>query len=538
MFSKDFYPTPEKVIEIMCNGLSLENSIAYDPQAGSGNILQYLKSRKAIVYASENNEKLSEIAKSYCDKFIGYDFFDINKVDVCDVKFIIMNPPFSNQEDHILHAWEIAPPECIIVTLCNHESISNPRNKKGTEIIRLSEEFGSYEKLGKIFIRAERSTAVDIGIIRLIKPKDENQEDDFSDFFSMDGDEEDLNTGEGIIKHNDVYSLVKRYVGAIKMFDDVENMAKNLELLIEPINHYNLLQTGIYETDGNRRMDKINKKDFSVKLQQMAWRHVFKLFNIEKYATVTLKEKLDIFIKNQENLPFSMRNIFNVVEIIYGTRESRLNMIISDAFDSICSFSYENSEAKDGWKTNSNYKVNKKFIIPYCTDYDSRWPREFVSLSYSAGAKIDDINKALCFITGINYDLILEMSYHFSDNYKIHVKDAETEKFVSKPYDSIFYRDRHYAAKSYSDELNKNGHNTTLFYMPNFEWGEWYEWAFYRIKFHKKGTAHFEFLDEKVWQAFNHAAAKAKGWALPKETDNKKKGTERKKSKKVEIFEK
>ena len=134
MFSKDFYPTPEKVIEIMCNGLSLENSIAYDPQAGSGNILQYLKSRKAIVYASENNEKLSEIAKSYCDKFIGYDFFNINKVDICDVQFIIMNPPFSNQEAHILHAWEIAPPECIIVTLCNHESISNPRNKKLIEL--------------------------------------------------------------------------------------------------------------------------------------------------------------------------------------------------------------------------------------------------------------------------------------------------------------------------------------------------------------------------------------------------------------------
>lgn len=56
---------------------------------------------------------------------------------------------------------------------------------------------------------------------------------------------------------------------------------------------------------------------------------------------------------------------------------------------------------------------------------------------------------------------------------------------------------------------------------------------FFEIKCFKKGTMHVRFIDESVWLTFNQRVSKIKGWVLPTQTDEKKKGTERTKSKGV-----
>ena len=38
--------------------------------------------------------------------------------------------------------------------------------------------------------------------------------------------------------------------------------------------------------------------------------------------------------------------------------------------------------------------------------------------------------------------------------------------------------------------------------------------GFFRIRGYKKGTMHFEFLDEDVWNKFNYEVARIKGWQL------------------------
>ena len=67
-------------------------------------------------------------------------------------------------------------------------------------------------------------------------------------------------------------------------------------------------------------------------------------------------------------------------------------------------------------------------------------------------------------------------------------------------------------------------------------WGQWYEWtnvvkdkdgnilrewSFFRIRGYKKGTMHFEFVDEDVWYKFNQAVAAHRGWVLPKQHKQK-----------------
>jgi len=68
-------------------------------------------------------------------------------------------------------------------------------------------------------------------------------------------------------------------------------------------------------------------------------------------------------------------------------------------------------------------------------------------------------------------------------------------------------------------------------------WGEWVQWnEFFRVRGYKKGTMHFEFVDENVWMEFNRRVAKIKGWAIPQKTNGKTKGTERTKKSGVVIY--
>ena len=171
------------------------------------------------------------------------------------------------------------------------------------------------------------------------------------------------------------------------------------------------------------------------------------------------------FIERNANKPFTMHNIYKMLNTIVQTTGQRMQSAIIEAFDHICSLSAKNSTAGEKWKTNANYMVNKKFIVDYITDQGSYYRYKTVTLRSSSNTeKIDDITKALCFLTGRNFDEIGSLYEHIR--------------------------------------------------KTSPDWGEWFEWGFFRCKGFLKGTMHFEFLDEKVWELFNQTAAKAKGWNL------------------------
>ena len=63
MFNKDFYPTPNEVIEQMMFGIDIANNVFLEPSAGKGNIIDYLTERGAKeVLSCEINHDLAKIA--------------------------------------------------------------------------------------------------------------------------------------------------------------------------------------------------------------------------------------------------------------------------------------------------------------------------------------------------------------------------------------------------------------------------------------------------------------------------------------------
>jgi predicted RNA methylase len=487
MFNQDFYPTPEEVIHQMIGIHDLQDKVILEPHGGSGNIIDVLKTHnpKEII-ACEINPKLAVITSSKANRFLKYDFLDVNSTEISHIDFIIANPPFSTGAKQILHMFEVAPPGCIILTLCNSDSIRFSHHyKDSSELYELIEEYGFKEHLGRCFDTSERETKVDVSFITLIKPKGESN-DEFDGYFDM--TEESWPEGEGITTFNSIQAIINRIVSSVKLFNNAIDSGNAVNNAMGNIGHN--IAFGAYKTDSKGNHISISRETFKKELQKNAWLHIFDKLNMDKYITKSVRSTINKFVEQQSHIPFTMKNVSIMINNIVGTHAERMDNMLVEAFDKICSFADSNNSSGETWKTNSNYRINKKFIHPWMCNYCSIMKYDKVHLSHYAEDEFQDIMKAMCHLTGIDYNKTSSL-YSFVNGYHFH----------------------------------NAVHNGWM------EWGKWYEWGFFRIKGYKKGTMHFQFVDDKVWEQFNRKVAELKGWQLPQETDRKQDGTARDKSK-------
>lgn len=490
----DFYPTPNGVIEQMMLGEDFVGKTILEPSAGKGNIVDWLKENRAgRVIACENDPNIRKLLNGKCE-VIADDFLTVTADMVSHIDYIVMNPPFSKGARHILHAWEIAPPGCIIVALCNSSNLDSCYRSDYQTLQETVKLYGNEEYLGEVFNHAERRTGVSVSLVKLYKGGEgENEWDGF--FFSeVDEDTANLNDKEGIMHYNVVRDLVNRYVSAVKLFDETMQAAKRINETAEFFDYttdedgqqhmqtygYLPIKFGAVKAS-NDHATEVTHDQYKKELQKYYWRIIFHKLNMEKYATQNLREQINKFIEMQKNVPFTMGNVYRVIDMVIQTTGQRMQKALQEAFDHICSFSAENSTAGEKWKTNSNYMVNKKFIVPWmCSTYEWDRQRAYLELNWGGSMdKLEDVNKALCYLTGTNYDEVQSLR-----------------------------------------EAVRRQHPL---------WGEWFTWGFFRCKGFKKGTMHFEFLDEDVFFKFNYEVAKLRGWSLPKRTEKKRKAPQRKK---------
>src|SRR5690606_28836159 len=186
MFDSEFYPTPPEIIQYMISDNELAGKTVLEPSAGKGDIVEYCQRLGAEVHACEKNDELRKLVSSKCH-VIESDFFNVGAEDVSHIDYIIMNPPFSNADKHIKHAWDIAPDGCIIVGLCNAETYQNSYSRSRAVLRQIIEDYGLFENIESVFSGAERRTDVVTGLIRLWKPSANSE--DMSDYFDMEEDD-------------------------------------------------------------------------------------------------------------------------------------------------------------------------------------------------------------------------------------------------------------------------------------------------------------------------------------------------------------
>lgn len=461
----DFYPTPENIIIQMLDGVTIQNKVFLEPSAGKGNICEYLLNMGAkSVLACEYSDELKKILQTKCS-VIESDFFNLTSDKISHIDAIIMNPPFSNADKHILHAWNIAPEGCKIISLCNSNTLENTYSKSREQLKSVIEENGSVEDFGECFNEAERKTGVNISIIKLIKPGASYQSE-FEGFF-MDDDEPEQQA-HALMSYNVVRDLVNRYIAAVKIYDEQLTAAIKM----------NELTAGFYSACIGMSISKdkapISRNEFKKEMQKSGWNFIFEKMNMQKHTTRGLKEDINKFVEQQQNIPFTMKNIYRMLEIVIATTDQRMDKALIEVFNKITERHKDNKMNLEGWKTNSHYMLNKRFVFPYIASINAyRWGSNYndYSVYRSDCETIEDFEKALCYVSGENWDDI----------------------------------------------------NTLYKSCNNNKYGEWYECHFFRYKGFKKGTMHFEFKDNDLWAKFNHHIARIKGFPLYEHTKNEEK---------------
>jgi hypothetical protein len=479
MFNSDFYPTPPEVAATMLDCLDLRGRTILEPSAGSGNLIrECLNLGAAEVLYCEQEPQLRDILFAIKGAYplacrFG-NFLNAEAADVSHIDLIVMNPPFSADEAHILHAWEIAPPGCEIVALCNWNTICDEyvhrltqRGPKGLQkrLAHLINAYGSRESLGECFTTAERPTRVSVGLVRLRKPGQRaSAADEFDGFFL--GPDDIEAQGEGLIPYRRSRDIVNRYVEACRIYDEQVEAGVRLRGVLD----------GFFGGELGPQVTvegaPVTRNRFRKELQKAAWTHVFAEFLPAQMATSNLRKDINAFVEEQSRIPFTERNIYRMLQIVAGTQEQRVDRAVEEAIDSLTKHTKENRWGVEGWVTNSGYMLNRRFIRSYMAELTYNNRGVTVRTYGSQSDEIRDLIKALCFLTGRSFEE------------------------VGEPHNPGVEGGR---------------------YCP----GEWYEWGFFRFRAYKKGTVHFEFLDEEVWAAVNARYARIKGQVLPEASRRK-----------------
>ncbi|PRY35067.1 uncharacterized protein DUF4942 [Spirosoma oryzae] len=460
----EYYPTPRPVIAKMLNGIdarSLKAKQILEPQAGEGALLDYLTGICGVssrnVYAIEEDADLAYTLQGKDYKVIHNDFLTYSGDYLFDL--ILMNPPFSNGDEHLLKAWEVMQ-EGDIVCLLNAETIRNPYTSRRKYLAKVIDDFGSVEYLGDCFSQATRRTDVDVALVRLHKAEKDPRFD-----FSFSGNaERKFDFSEELISDqlamNDLtgallrqYEMTKSaYVGYIKARKELEFYSQGL---IYSHNSVTKLADENYSPNLSASYN-----GFLNSFKSEAWSMILGKLNVGKFLTNSVMKDFEKYKKSQGAMDLTRENILSMVQILIMNRGSIMEKAVVDVFDIFTKYHKENRCHVEGWKTNDYWKVNKKIILPYYLD-DIRWST-YYSTSHRCYQEFADIEKVMCYLTGRDY-----------------AQTPSIKDFISKV------------------RIGDSGeHESTFFYF----------------RCYKKGTLHLRFKDEKLWEEFNRQACKGKMW--------------------------
>lgn len=481
----EYYPTPHHIVMGMYEKLNKNNRnmSILEPSAGKGHICNGIKQIYETEYrhhsinidAIEVETEFQHILKGQGIKVIHDDFLTFETFKSYDC--IMMNPPFSCGDKHLMKAIEIQQRRGgQVICILNAETIRNPHSFLRKKIIRTLEEYkAGIEFIEDGFVDAERKTGVEVALISVTFPeiiktdtslildkmkKAENYEDLVKDYASL-------------ISGDPVMGIIDSYEYEIKVgVEFIEEYFRISPVLLSGDEIQNkecfiLLSVGkengrpVFEDDRGTTINKFIKHT-----RHKYWKAIFNLKAITEVVTRDAYYDINNKIEEFAEYDVTMFNIRQLQQQLYQNLGSNIESGIESFFDDVTTKAYDgkNTLYYDAWKTNKAWKIGKKAII-WLNAYDS-WSGNF-DPDYKADQKVIEMEKVLSYLS----------------KGKKTVVDADIRQKLR--------------------DARDNGQTKNI------------EFEYFNLTFYKKGTCHIEFTNEKAIELLNIFVAKKRNWLPP-----------------------
>jgi len=454
-FGIQFYRTPEKTARRMYDGLVVdEYTKILDTGAGDGALLEmarilarekkaralekrydgqapewflenWERDRKKHEYlcAIEIDPDLQAVLKRKKFKVIDSDFLASGAVGYY-FDYIMMNPEFRNGATHLLHAWDLNRAK-VIKCLLNAETINNPYSQDRQRLLTLISQHGKVEHLGKVFIGADRKTSVDVVLVTLTNKREREK---FN--FSFDPETEDVD-GSGLEDFSDMSLVSADVFVAYEASYKAALEAYKVHVYARSKLHYYMGQ--VLDDRGKAKSmvggAEADYEKFVIEFTESCWKAVFEKTKLASLMTEAVQKELSEMQEGQKMMAFTAKNMKELLLTLFSSKDKIMTDCVLNAFDHMTKGHYKNADLVQGWKTNSDYMVGKRFILGNIGSWDG--------ISHYSYEKLRDIEKALCFLTGKNFEEITSIVEVYRDRSTWSGIKVQTTFFELKLYGGV-----------------------------------------------------------------------------------------------------
>ena len=483
-FNEEFYPTPESLLNKIFEGVDWKQvDTILEPSAGKGDIIEFIQnSEEAHRYhhnfeidCIEKDPNLQAVLKQKGFRLVHDDFFTFHTWKQYDL--IVMNPPFSCGDKHLLNALKFQEDGGNIICILNAETLKNPYSiTRQALALRLEDLHADISYMQNEFVSAERKTSVEIAVVKVSIPKKERDSRIFTELKESKQMSEQNSTEQTSLAENDyIKAAVKQFeleteagIRLIREYQAMKpymlrslsggNLAKNDSILYLTMDKYSPCSP------------EVTENEFLKVVRLKYWTSIFNDSRFTGHMTSNLLSEYRAQINKLADYDFSCFNIKTIQADIAKKLVKGVEECIIKLFDEL-SFQYSYSDELgrnihyyNGWKTNKAWIINKKVILPWMNAW-GRYNGSYDPDSYEIVEKLADIEKALDYLSGSSgnergiRDILHEAE-----------KIGQTKKIPLK---------------------------------------------YFTVTFYKKGTCHIEFTDLELLKKLNIFGSQQKGWLPP-----------------------
>ena len=422
-----FYPTGRQLAE-RAFGTFKNRSFTrvLEPSAGRGDLLAPLQdwrswSRPPADVVELNLDNVAVLReKGY--RVVGHDFLNFRGSGM--YSHIIMNPPFAQGAEHMLHAWEILFTG-EIVGILNAETIRNPYTAKRQQLVRLIEQYGTVEYLSDAFMDPDtlRKTEVEVALVYLRKESDIN-------LSFIDGLKVDRNAGLDVtVEDTDLAVPGQKIRNMVIDFNlAVEAARESVIASIRANNYAARLGMALNASEDDLRDDRAarNKLMSSMTeryddLKARAWSAVLQSTEFMSKLSTKARKAAEAQFENIKQLEFTVENIYGFLTGIVAQQGEIQNDMVCEVFDLISRYHESNVYHYQGWKSNSRHRqfayrlLTTRFILP-SSNYS--W---YDGLTSSASRNdtewMNDLDKVFAMLDGKTLESVARVADVFNDHY-------------------------------------------------------------------------------------------------------------------------